>query len=120
MVNFSELEEKIGYRFVQKNLLRQALTHSSYANEKHMKRFSDNFQRVLISHLSEALGGGPDKIPRQYCLRADAGDLCQGAWPGELFAARQGRTPNRRQKPGFHSLRRHGGADWRNLSGRRF
>ncbi len=42
MVNFSELEEKIGYRFVQKNLLRQALTHSSYANEKHMKRFSDN------------------------------------------------------------------------------
>ncbi len=37
-----ELEEKIGYEFQQKGLLRQALTHSSYANEKHMKKHSDN------------------------------------------------------------------------------
>ncbi|MGN0351264.1 MAG: ribonuclease III [Roseburia sp.] len=37
-----ELEEKIGYEFQQKGLLRQALTHSSYANEKHMKKLSDN------------------------------------------------------------------------------
>lgn len=42
MANINELEEKIGYCFVQRSLLRQALTHSSYANEKHMKRFSDN------------------------------------------------------------------------------
>ena len=29
-----QLEQKIGYRFRNKKLLRQALTHSSYANEK--------------------------------------------------------------------------------------
>ena len=29
-----QLEQRIGYRFQNKKLLRQALTHSSYANEK--------------------------------------------------------------------------------------
>lgn len=33
MNNCSELEEKIGYQFKNKNLLKLALTHSSYANE---------------------------------------------------------------------------------------
>ena len=42
MSKLTELEERIGYRFKQEGLLRQALTHSSYANEKRMKRFSDN------------------------------------------------------------------------------
>ncbi len=37
-----EFEKKIGYCFTSKGLLRQALIHSSYANEKHMKQFSDN------------------------------------------------------------------------------
>ena len=36
------LEERIGYVFDNKNLLRNALTHSSYANEKHMKRETNN------------------------------------------------------------------------------
>ncbi|MDO4983258.1 MAG: ribonuclease III [Eubacteriales bacterium] len=31
----NRLEEKIGYKFKDKNLLRTALTHSSYANESH-------------------------------------------------------------------------------------
>ena len=30
-----KLEEKIGYQFHDRNLLVTALTHSSYANEKH-------------------------------------------------------------------------------------
>ncbi|MDD7637383.1 MAG: ribonuclease III, partial [Clostridiales bacterium] len=42
MSNLTELEEVIGYEFKQKGLLRQALTHSSFANEKHMKKLSDN------------------------------------------------------------------------------
>lgn len=37
-----ELEEKLGYRFRDPELLRQALTHSSYANEHHLKKHSDN------------------------------------------------------------------------------
>lgn len=38
----SELQETIGYVFRDESLLKHALTHSSYANEKHMKKFSDN------------------------------------------------------------------------------
>lgn len=41
-MNIKELQEKIGYGFRKEGLLRQALTHSSYANEKHMKKLSDN------------------------------------------------------------------------------
>ena len=37
-----EFQEMIGYTFQNEGLLRQALTHSSYANEKHMKKLSDN------------------------------------------------------------------------------
>lgn len=42
MSKLKELEQLIGYEFRQEGLLRQALTHSSFANEKHMKRLSDN------------------------------------------------------------------------------
>ena len=42
MSKLKELQDIIGYEFGQEGLLRQALTHSSYANEKHMKRLSDN------------------------------------------------------------------------------
>ncbi len=37
-----EFEELIGYHFQNQGLLRQALTHSSFANERHMKKHSDN------------------------------------------------------------------------------
>ena len=37
-----EYQSVIGYEFKQSGLLVQALTHSSYANEKHMKKHSDN------------------------------------------------------------------------------
>ena len=37
-----ELEEKIGYQFQDMKLLRNALTHSSYANEHRMPRFENN------------------------------------------------------------------------------
>ena len=42
MTNFNELESIIGYTFNNKNHLRLALTHSSYANEKGMARTSYN------------------------------------------------------------------------------
>ena len=37
-----EFQEVIGYQFNNEGLLVQALTHSSYANEQHMKKLSDN------------------------------------------------------------------------------
>jgi len=40
--DLKKFQETIGYHFIDENLLRQALTHSSYANEKHMKKLSDN------------------------------------------------------------------------------
>ena len=42
MQAFNELEEAINYKFKNKNLLRLALTHSSYANEHNMRNVSCN------------------------------------------------------------------------------
>ena len=42
MSDLKQFQKIIGYEFSDVSLLRQALTHSSYANEKHMKKFSDN------------------------------------------------------------------------------
>ena len=42
MSELKSFQEIIGYTFKNEQLLRQALTHSSYANEKHMKKLSDN------------------------------------------------------------------------------
>ena len=36
-----ELEKRIGYRFREKGLLKQALTHSSYANEQKINKLKD-------------------------------------------------------------------------------
>ncbi|MFP4081169.1 MAG: ribonuclease III [Candidatus Aminicenantes bacterium] len=41
-VSLSPLEKKIGYRFRNKNILLQALTHSSYAYENYQHNRSDN------------------------------------------------------------------------------
>lgn len=40
-----ELEEKIGYLFRDKRLLRQALTHSSFANEQKINKY-DDYERL--------------------------------------------------------------------------
>ena len=42
MSDLKKFEELIGYTFKNEQLLKQALTHSSYANEKHLKKLSDN------------------------------------------------------------------------------
>ncbi len=42
MDKLKEFQDLIGYRFQAEGLLRQALTHSSFANERHMKRVCNN------------------------------------------------------------------------------
>ena len=42
MSDLKKFQDGIGYHFKNEQLLRQALTHSSYANEKHLKKLSDN------------------------------------------------------------------------------
>lgn len=42
MQRLQEFQDKIGYHFRKEALLKQALTHSSFANEKHMRKLSDN------------------------------------------------------------------------------
>lgn len=42
MRKIKDLEKKIGYQFHDKELLRHALRHSSYVNEKHMKKHECN------------------------------------------------------------------------------
>ena len=42
MSELKKFQSIIGYQFNNEKLLKQALTHSSYANEKHMEKLSDN------------------------------------------------------------------------------
>ncbi|MGL4791529.1 MAG: ribonuclease III, partial [Anaerotignaceae bacterium] len=41
-INFAEFEEKIKYIFKDKNTLKLAFTHSSYANEKKLGKLAYN------------------------------------------------------------------------------
>jgi ribonuclease-3 len=42
MNNLNNFQKEIGYNFEDENLLKQALTHSSYANENNMSKFENN------------------------------------------------------------------------------
>jgi ribonuclease-3 len=42
VMSFAQLQEKIGVRFHDESVLRQAFTHSSYVNEQRGKRIQDN------------------------------------------------------------------------------
>ena len=42
MSDLKKFQAEMGYEFKDEQLLKQALTHSSYANEKHLKKLSDN------------------------------------------------------------------------------
>ncbi len=42
MRDIKEFQNRIGYQFKEEELLKQALTHSSFANERQLKKLSDN------------------------------------------------------------------------------
>ncbi len=128
---FSALEEKIAYHFGDKNLLRQALTHSSYANEMKINKYED-YERleflgdaVLELVSSDFLFREREETPEGELTKMRASmvcepalALCKGFFSGTVYTARKGRGGNRGKKPGLHRFRCDGGSDWRNLSGR--
>ena len=83
MSKIQELEQIIGYQFNQPERLRQALTHSSYANEKHMKKHSDNERleflgdAVLELVSSEFLFKNYPKMPEGEMTKFRASIVCE-------------------------------------------
>jgi ribonuclease-3 len=83
MADIHAFQEEIGYRFADEKLLLQALTHSSYANEKHMKRLSDNERleflgdAVLEIIASEFLYEQYPKLPEGELTKLRASIVCE-------------------------------------------
>ena len=78
-----ELQSVIGYQFKEEGLLTQALTHSSYANEKHMKKGSDNERleflgdAVLETVSSEFLVQKDPDLPEGELTKLRASLVCE-------------------------------------------
>ncbi|MGN0170654.1 MAG: ribonuclease III [Lachnospiraceae bacterium] len=83
MQQIKEFQEKIGYSFENEGLLRQALIHSSYANEKHMKKLSDNERleflgdAVLEIVTSEFLYKQYENVPEGDLTKLRASIVCE-------------------------------------------
>ncbi len=89
--SIEELEEKIGYVFQDKSLLRQALTHSSYANERKINKIKD-YERieflgdaVLELVTSEFLFREQEEMSEGELTRKRASLVCE---PSLAFCAR--------------------------------
>lgn len=83
MSKLKEFEERIGYQFKRESLLRQALMHSSYANERRMKKLSDNERleflgdAVLEVISSEFLYENYPDLPEGQLTRLRASIVCE-------------------------------------------
>ena len=83
MPDLEEFQRIIGYRFKNQNLLKQALTHSSYANERHMKKLSDNERleflgdAVLELSSSEFLYENYPNLPEGELTKLRASIVCE-------------------------------------------
>ena len=83
MSDLKDFQARIGYQFKNINLLRQALTHSSYANEKHMRKLSDNERleflgdAVLELVSSEFLYDNYSDVPEGELTKLRASIVCE-------------------------------------------
>ncbi len=81
--NLRSLEEKIGYSFSDGNLLRDAMTHSSFANEHRLNKFVSNERleflgdAVLEIVVSEYLYNNYPKMPEGEMSRKRASIVCE-------------------------------------------
>ena len=91
MRKIRELEEKIGYCFQDQELLKHALRHSSYVNEKHMKKHECNERleflgdAVLEVVSSEFLFFEHQTMPEGDLTKKRASMVCE---PALAFSAR--------------------------------
>ncbi len=81
----SELEERIGYQFKKKALLEEAVTHSSYSNERKINKIG-NYERleflgdaVLELTSSEFLFAKEPKLPEGKMTKTRASLVCEQA-----------------------------------------
>ena len=116
-----ELQGKIGYQFQDETLLKQALTHSSFANEQKINKLN-NYERleflgdaVLELVSSEFLYNENEDMPEGQLTRLRACLLRAGYSAQYLYSAWQGGGVNRREKAGFDHVRCDGGRDWRDF-----
>lgn len=86
------LEGKIGYNFTDRGLLRQAMIHSSYANEKHLPRYGSNERleflgdAVLELVASEFLFDTHRQMPEGELTKTRASMVCE---PSLAFCAKE-------------------------------
>ena len=89
--DLKKLEKLIGYEFKDPRLLRQAVTHSSYANEKHLTKHRCNERleflgdAVLELVSSEFLFRVHPKMPEGELTKTRASMVCE---PSLAFCAR--------------------------------
>lgn len=80
---WKELEEKIGYHFQNPELLKRAMCHSSYANERHMGRINCNERleflgdAVLELATSEFLYERYPQMPEGDAAKTRASIVCE-------------------------------------------
>ncbi len=90
--DLAKLEQKIGYTFHDKELLRHALIHSSYANEKKLKKSGNNERleflgdAVLELSSSDFLYRAYPEKPEGFLTRERAERVCE---PALAYCARQ-------------------------------
>lgn len=78
-----ELQRRLGYRFLKEELLGHALTHSSYANEHHLKREGNNERleflgdAVLEMISSESLYKNNPQMPEGELTKLRASLVCE-------------------------------------------
>ena len=83
MSDLKQFQAMIGYEFKDEQLLKQALTHSSYANEKHLKKLSDNERleflgdAVLEVVSSEFLFHAYPKLTEGELTKLRASNVCE-------------------------------------------
>lgn len=83
LTRLGELEEKIGYHFQDPELLKRAMCHSSYANERHMGRLNCNERleflgdAVLELATSEFLYERYPQMPEGDATKTRASIVCE-------------------------------------------